>query len=427
MSRIVITTWGSLGDLHPYLAIALGLQRRGHEVVVATNLRHQQTIQSVGLGFHAVRPDSDWLSDPDKVRRMSHPRWGLLRVGRELLMPALRESYDDTMAASEGADLLVAMLATYATRLVAEKRAIPWVSAVHVPLGFFSACDPSVLEFAPSLSKNLRFLGRAFWGPLFWCCKRASRYMAKPWYRLRSEIGLSPTKEGNPLADSHSPLLVLALFSKLLADKQTDWPPQTVITGFPFYDTDGDAGMPPQLARFLDDGPPPIVFTLGSAISMNAGSFYDTSLASAKLMNHRAVLIVGKNHRHLPDPSPAEGIAVEYAPFARVFSRAAAIVHHGGVGTTGLAMRSGRPMLVVPHAWDQPDNGERVVRLGIARTLSKGRYTPRRAAAELSRLLGNPAYSQRASEVAAQIRRENGVETACDALEALLQSRHVTE
>ena len=267
------------------------------------------------------------------------------------------------------------------------------------------------------------FLGRGFWGPLFWCCKRASRYMAKPWYQLRSEIGLPPTKEGNPLADSHSPLLVLALFSKLLADKQTDWPPQTVITGFPFYDTDREVGLPPQLVRFLDEGPPPIVFTLGSAVSMNAGSFYNNSVACAKLMNQRAVLIVGKNNRNLLPSLPTEVMAVQYAPFAELFPRAAAVVHHGGVGTTGLAMRSGRPMLVVPQAWDQPDNGERVARLGIARTLSKGRYTPHRAVAELRRLLENPTYSQRAAEVAAQIRQENGVETACDALEALLQSR----
>ncbi len=82
MSRIVVTTSGSLGDLHPYIAIALGLQKRGHDVVVATSPCYQQKIESLGLGFRSVRPDSDWLSDPDKVRRFSHPRWGLLRVGR---------------------------------------------------------------------------------------------------------------------------------------------------------------------------------------------------------------------------------------------------------------------------------------------------------------------------------------------------------
>lgn len=102
MGRIVITTSGSLGDLHPYVAIALGLQERGHDLVVGTSPCYRQKIESLGLGYHAVRPDSDWLSDPEKVRRLSHHRWGLLRVGRELLLPALRESYEDTLAAAEG-------------------------------------------------------------------------------------------------------------------------------------------------------------------------------------------------------------------------------------------------------------------------------------------------------------------------------------
>ena len=150
---------------HPYIAIALGLQLRGHELVMATSPCYQQKIESLGLGFRAVRPDSDWLSDRDKVRRFSHPRMGLLRVGRELLMPTLRESYEDTLAAAEGADLLVSMLATYATRLVAEKTGIPWASAVHIPLGFFSAYDLPVLPVAPVLSKKLRCLGPAGYCP----------------------------------------------------------------------------------------------------------------------------------------------------------------------------------------------------------------------------------------------------------------------
>jgi rhamnosyltransferase subunit B len=423
MSKIVITTSGSLGDLHPYVAIALGLRERGHEVVVGTSPCYRQKIESLGLGFHPIRPDSDWLTDPDKVRRLSHPRWGLLRVGREWLMPALRESYEDTLAAAEGADLLVAMLATYATRLVAEKATIPWVSAVHIPMGFFSIYDPPLLDFAPVLTKKLRFLGPTFWKPLFWFCKRASRFMARPWYQLRSEIGLPPTTEGNPLADSQSPLLVLALFSRLLADKQPDWPRQTVITGFPFYDADGQEGLPPSLDRFLNEGAPPIVFTLGSAVSMNAGEFFEHSLNCVKLLNRRAVLILGKGNRDRLPILSADVIALEYASFTKLFPRAAAIVHHGGVGTTGLAMRAGRPMLVVPNAWDQPDNGERVVRLGIARTVSKYHFTPERAAAELKQLFDTPAYSQRASDIGQQIRKEVGVAAACDALENLLQKK----
>ena len=420
--RIVLTTLGSLGDLHPYIAIARGLQARGHDAVIATSACYRQKIGALSLGYRAIRPDSAWVADADVMRRLMHIRWGLLRVGREWILPALKESYDDILSASEGADLLVSHpLAAYATRLVAEKTGIPWASTAPVPMAFFSVYDPGMLSAAPAFFlEYLRFLGPTFWTAIRWLGKRATRFLAKPWYRLRAQIGLPPTNEGNPLIDSHSPSLVLALFSKALADKQPDWPAQTVITGFPLYDQDGDAGLPPLLARFLDNGTPPIVFTLGSAVATDAGPFFQHSVAAARLLGQRAVIIV-KNAGNRLLKLPDEMAAFDFAPFSELFPHAAVIVHHGGIGTTGLAMRSGRPMLIMPSAWDQPDHAERVTRLGIARTVSRSRYTPDRVASELRELLDNPAYSQRAAEIAEQVEKEDGVRNACDALEALLQ------
>ena len=94
--RIVITTWGSLGDLHPYLAIGLGLKARGHDVILGTAECYRRKVEALGLGFRAVRPDCTWLEDPETLRRLSHPRWGLIRVARTVL-PMLRESYEDTL------------------------------------------------------------------------------------------------------------------------------------------------------------------------------------------------------------------------------------------------------------------------------------------------------------------------------------------
>jgi rhamnosyltransferase subunit B len=415
--RVVLTTFGSLGDLHPYIAIALGLQARGHEAVLATGACYRRKIEDLGLVFRAVRPDSDWVADPQRMRRFMALRRGLARLAREWMLPALRDAYADTLAATEGADLLVSQV-PLAARLVAEKTGVPWASTIHIPLLFFSAHDLSVLPAAPFLSRNLRFLGPTFWGPLSSLSKRATRFLARPWYRLRADLGLPPTREANPLLDSHSPTLVLALFSKLLADKQPDWPPQTVLTGFPLFDGAG-SGLPPALARFLDDGPPPLVFTLGTAVSSNAGPFYEHSAAAAKLLGRRAVLILN-DPRNRPSTLPDGVVAFDYAPFSELFPHAAAIVHHGGIGTTGLAMRSGRPMLVMPCSWDQPDNAARVARLGIGRGISRRRYTPAHVAAELRQLLDDPAYSQRAAEVGEQVRREDGVCAACDALERLL-------
>jgi rhamnosyltransferase subunit B len=415
--RILITTWGSLGDLHPYVALALGLQSRGHEVILATGECYRRKIEALGIGFRAVRPDCAWVADPVVVRRLAHPRWGMIRAVQVPLM-SLRESYEDTLAAAEGTDLLVGNLATYATGIVAEKKGLPWVSAMHSPTLFFSAYDPPLIPGFPGFSKRLRSLGPYFWGPFGRSINWVTTVLARPWHLLRKEVGLPPARGFNPLTESHSPVLLLALFSKWLADKQRDWPGQTKVTGFPWFDADGDAGLPQKLARFLDDGEPPLVFTLGTAVVADAGPFYHHSATAAKLMGRRAILLV-KNPRILLPVLPEGVVAFDYAPFSQLFPHAAAIVHHGGIGTTGQAMRSGRPSLVMPCAWDQPDNAERAARLGIARTIARNRYEPKRVAAELRLLLEDPAYSQRAAEIATKVRQEDGVTAACIALESM--------
>jgi UDP:flavonoid glycosyltransferase YjiC (YdhE family) len=413
-----LVTLGSWGDVLPYLAIALGLRERGHQAIVATSVCYREKVEPLGVGFRSARPDSDWVADPALMRRRSHPGLGLIRVAREWLLPALRETYEDTAAAAEEADLLVSHpLAAYAARLVAEKTRIPWASTMLVPLGFFSAYDETVLALPAALSAPFRWLSPRLKSTYLGLGGRATRFLAKPWYRLRAELGLPPAKDRNPLADSHSPDLVLALFSKLLAEKQPDWPPQTVITGFPVSQRAGGTGFPAELAQFLENGPPPLVFTLGTAVGSDAGRFYETSLAAARVLGRRAVFVGSGVPKRLAAGS--ETITLQYAPYAELFPRAAAVVHHGGIGTTGLAMQSGRPMLVMPRAWDQPDNAARVKRLGIARVLPRHRYTASRVACELRHLL-DEAHGQRALAVRDQLKKEDGVRAACDAIEANL-------
>jgi UDP:flavonoid glycosyltransferase YjiC (YdhE family) len=105
--RIVLTTFGSLGDLHPYIPIGRGQEARGHEVVIATSECHRKKVEALGLGYRAIRPDSAWVSDADVMRRFMHIRWGLVRAGRGWILPALRESHEDILGASGVADLLV--------------------------------------------------------------------------------------------------------------------------------------------------------------------------------------------------------------------------------------------------------------------------------------------------------------------------------
>src|SRR5262249_22426927 len=150
---------------------------------------HRPKIEPLGIGFRRVRPNSNWVTEPEVLRRIMHPRWGLARVIREVLLPVLRQTYEDMLAATEGADLLVAMQANYAGRLVAERRGLRWASAIHMPIGFLSAYDPPPLPGFPGLSRKLRFLGPAFHKPLIGLIKRASRVWARPLERFRDEIG----------------------------------------------------------------------------------------------------------------------------------------------------------------------------------------------------------------------------------------------
>ncbi|MCA1616582.1 MAG: hypothetical protein LC800_21310 [Acidobacteria bacterium] len=119
---------------------------------------------------------------------------------------------------------------------------------------------------------------------------------------------------------------------------------------------------------------------------------------------------------------PAGVAAFEYAPFGAVLPRAAVVVHHGGVGTTGQSLRAGRPQLVVPFSHDQFDNGARAARLGAARTLPRPKYNATSAARELKLLLNEPGYATRAAEAARIVQSERGTETACDLLEKVLRT-----
>lgn len=421
-----MATFGSLGDLHPYIALALGLKQRGHDPVIATSPAYGEKIKALGIGFAPVRPDHpDFEADPDLVRRLMDLRTGSEYVVRQMVMPVIAESFADTEAAARGADLLVSHPLTFAVPLLAELRGLPWASTMLAPLGFFSAYDPPVIPPAQWLSR-LRFLGPVFWRTLFGAARRMCRSWCAPYVQFRRELGLPSTGREPLFEGQHSPHLVLAMFSSLLAAPQPDWPAATQVTGYAFYDRhEENTALSPELQAFLEAGEPPIVFTLGSSAVLDAGTFYAVSAEAAKRLGRRAILLVGKDERNRLSSLPEGVIAAEYAPYSELFPRAAAIVHQGGAGTTGQALRAGKPMLFMPYAHDQPDNAKRVADFGAARVISRDRYTPDRAAAELRQLLGERRYADRATEAGKHVRGEDGVKAACMALERLITSTTV--
>ncbi len=415
MARVVLACFGSYGDLFPYLAIAARLKALGHVPVVTSCAYYEPLVKNEGFEFRPLRPDVQ-PNDQDLLKRVMDPQRGSEIIVRELVAPAIRDSYEDIVAASEGADLIVSHPITFGAPMAAERLQLPWVATVLAPLSFFSVHDFPVVPNAPQ-AIVLRHLG-PWTGRLI---MKMARKITAPWVApvraFRASLGLPPS--GDPLYEGQfSPHGNLALFSRLLGAEQRDWPAKTRVTGFPFFNR--AIPMPAELSAFLDAGEPPLVFTLGSAAVSAAGNFYDESAKAAAALNRRAVLLVGRHPENIPKQLPSTIIAIDSAPHDQLFPRAAAVIHQGGVGTTGQAMRSGRPELVVPHAHDQPDNAFRVKNLGIGRVLYPKRYVAARVATELEAVLTNRAYAERADMVGRQVRAETGAESAVAAMLSVL-------
>ena len=303
--RIVLSNIGTYGDINPLIALALELKRRGHVPVMALPEVYRSRIVPLSVEFHAIRPDIDPANNA-LVEMVYDIKHGTEHGLRNFLFPSLRQTYDDLLDAATKpvrADLLLVGELNYAGPIVAEVTGIPWASYVLAPLSFFSAFDPPVLPPYPKLAKadkRVPGFGRVI--------KRVARFVSRKWpepiYELRKELGL-PRGE-NPLFDAkHSPYLVLALFSRVLGVEQKDWPANTLITGFAYYDADaGNAKLPPHIEEFVAGGEPPVVFTLGSAAVLAAGDFYEVSAKAAMEMGVRAVLLIGSDPRNKPKEKP---------------------------------------------------------------------------------------------------------------------------
>jgi UDP:flavonoid glycosyltransferase YjiC (YdhE family) len=418
MARIVLTTWGSYGDLYPYIGLGIELRRRGHQPVLAMPPLYREHVEREQLEFAPVRPDID-INDREMAARAMDPARGPEAVFGEMIVPHLADTYTDLSRAVDGADLIVSHPATPIAPIVAEERRLRWASSVLAPMSFFSAYDPPTPPPAPWiqpwLTRSLT-ISRAF----LWLTDRITRGWAEPIQRFRVSRGLP--RSANPiLAGQHSPHLVLAMFSPVLANAQPDWPANVCVTGASMYNAEQQTPLPPDLLAFLDAGPPPVVFTLGTSAIATAGRFYDVSAEVVDRLSLRAVLLIGHHAQNRPARVSDRVFIAEFAPHAPLFAGAAAVVHQGGAGTLHQALATGKPMIVVPHSHDQPDNARRVTQLGVARTVFPQRYTAAALVRELTTVM-TPAYVERAKEIGRMVRKENGPRAASDAIERLLGS-----
>ncbi|MBS0335437.1 MAG: glycosyltransferase [Proteobacteria bacterium] len=412
MKRIVFCTIGSLGDLHPYIAIARALRARGHQAVIATTDRYRAAVLAAGIEYARLRPDEAEFGGLEAVAaKLFDPYRGPAYLVREMIMPHIREQYEDIDAACAGADLLVTHPLTLAGPLVCAKSGLPWASSILAPASLMSATDRPLIASA-AWAHAVRRLGPAPYHVL----RRLAEMLARRWERpldaLRAELGLPAAHEPALLRGQFSPRLNLALFPRLLAEPQADWPTNTVLAGFPRFDgMSADTRLRAELDAFLAAGDPPVVFALGSSVVMLAGDFWDKAIDASARLGRRAILLTGTP---LSRALPAGVKAFDYLPYSSVFPKAAAIVHQAGIGTLAQAFAAGRPQLIVPVAYDQPDNARRAVGLGLARSIPIRKVTAAGLAAELGRLLAAPEYAARARDAASGL--DDGASRGADAL-----------
>lgn len=369
---VLFAAWGSLGDLHPTLAMAVELKRRGHAPAVATLPQHRAAVTDAGLAFFPLRPA---LPDDGLLRRLTQGgRAGLQRLWHKLILPALRDACDDlTAAVAAMADcrLLVSHPLTPAVRLVAERLGLPWLATVLRPAGL-EADAPRRPAWLPDWLRRLR----------------------------------SPEPpQGCP------PRGVLALFPPELCPPRPDHPPATRWVGFPCLR--GGEPLPAAVLDFLDHGQPPLVFCLGAG----SDACHAAALAAMRL-GRRAVLLTGGGAVGVP--LPASLLSLPQAAHDLLLPRAAAVIHHGGLGTTAQALRAGKPQLILPRGAEADDLARRCRGLGVAQVLDGSPPPPRRLAAALAGLLADAVLARQASTFGEALAHRDGAAAAADVVEPLL-------
>lgn len=419
--RILFSTFGSLGDVHPYLALALEAKRRGHQPILATGARYKSKIEALEIEFRAVRPDLPIESEFGEVaRRVMDLKNGPQVLFRDIIAPAARDSLADLLDAGADCDLMVTHPAAPCGPLAAQKLEKPWISSVLAPISLWSKYDPPVPPTFPALAW-MRALG-PLWAQAFFAVGKA---VTRGWVRaiddLRGEIGLAPG--AHPMFEGQfSPRGTIALFSRHFAAPQRDWPANTTATGFCFYDAKGyESQSETQWRAWVEAGPKPVVFTLGSSAVYNAGDFWNWSrryVESNAETGERGVFLTGGEV--LQDPSAWE-LEVPYAPYSDLFPRARFVVHQGGVGTTSQALRAGIPQMIMPYAFDQPDHAARIARLGVGLGVKRAEYVSGKCEEDFVPFWGDD-FQTRAQSLGAKIRLENGPKVACEVLERLGES-----
>ncbi len=391
--KFILVPTGSVGDIHPFVWLGKGLVARGHDVCAIVHRPFDDLMRAAGIRPVAYGTGNEYeavIRNPD----LWHPRKGFELIARmssrlyREIVPRVRQEV------TRGRPLLVGAGIAFGARIAAEAFDLPLVTIQLQPAVFMSVENPPVLRAGTEWFTRLpRWVRRLFYKFGHY---QTDRLLAGGINTYRAELGLHRPLRGIMCNYWMSPLRVIALFPDWFGPKQPDWPPQTVVTRFPLYDESDRKAVTDELRRFLDDGDLPVLFTPGSA-NVQAERFFHTSLEACSRLGCRGLFLT-PNSEQVPPYLPPSVRHFAYIPFSRVFSRCAAVVHHGGIGTVAQGLAAGVPQLVMAMSHDQPDNGNRLRRMGVGDYLYPRAFRPSVVTEKLRRLITSPAVRRACQE-----------------------------
>ncbi|HKF38949.1 MAG TPA: glycosyltransferase [Ktedonobacteraceae bacterium] len=381
MARIVITTFGSTGDLNPFIALGLALRSNGHEAVFAVEANFEQQVSSLGFPVRLLTGDQAEALAPHnhQIFNSDQPLTSLKLLVDRYILPSLPAKIAELREICQEADLLIAVAPQFAASIVAEMLQIPWISVILTPSTLPSASIAVQPMRVPMPVPLQRLSNRFSWflGGMF-----LRRMVDKPVNQLRRALRVPP-RSNLMWTGNLSPRFTALAVSPALVPRPHDWPDYVRVTGFCFWDGSADWQFPEPLKAFLHGGKPVVAVTAGTAAPDERALFvpyYQTSIESILVCGARALLINAPEMNVSPEQRK-DVLNVPFVPFSQVFPACVAVIHHGGIGTIAQCLRAGVPSPVVP------------------------------------------AYQEQARKIQAQILQEDGVAALCAAVEQVLYAK----
>ncbi len=383
--HLLLLPFGSAGDVFPFIWLGRQLLARGHRVTMITACLFEEQARRAGLEFIS------WGKAEEFEAMIRDPRIWKVGQGTKVVFDFAAKAVEPYLAAIESCgkvDLMLAPVTAFAGRLAREKHGTPLITVHLQPAVFLSVHETPLLH--PAM-KWLRAMPVWFKKALFSLPNPVDMFALPKVRRICEAHGVKPPRSlWREWWDS--PDGVLALFPAWFCAPQPDWPKNLLQWTFPLEDLAKEQPLSPALQAFLAAGEPPVVFTPGSA-NVQAARFFDVAAKAVAKVGCRAVFVT-REPKQVPANLPPQIHVEAYAPFSTLLKQASAFVHHGGIGTMSQAFAAGVPQLIMYMAHDQPDNADRVERLGAGIGLSVRLFTSDRVAKELRRLLTEPSYQE---------------------------------